>query len=141
MKNYNRKKLLMLVAGGTGGHIYPSLSLINKINDYNFVIITDQRGKVYYESFFKKKTLNFKIFIHKVTSPSQKNIIYKIILLFEILISFLKSLLIIMFQKPDVVMGFGGYPSVAPILAAKIWNVPSIIHEQNAVIGRVNRLL
>ena len=141
MKNYNRKKLLMLVAGGTGGHIYPSLSLINKINDYNFVIITDQRGKGYYESFFKKKTLNFKIFIHKVTSPSQKNIIYKIISLFQILISFLKSLLIIMFQKPDVVMGFGGYPSVAPILAAKIWNVPSIIHEQNAVIGRGNKLL
>ena len=131
----------MLVAGGTGGHIYPSLSLINKINDYNFVIVTDQRGRGYYECFFKKKTLNFKIFIHKVTSPSQKNIIYKIISLIQILISFLKSLLIIMFQKPDVVMGFGGYPSVAPILAAKIWNIPSIIHEQNAVIGRGNKLL
>ena len=40
-----------------------------------------------------------------------------------------------------MVIGFGGYPSVAPILAAKFWNVPSIIHEQNAVIGRGNKLL
>ena len=43
--------------------------------------------------------------------------------------------------KPNAVIGFGGYPSVAPILAAKIFNIPSIIHEQNTVIGRANKLL
>ena len=57
MENYNRKKVLMVVAGGTGGHIYPSLSLINKMNNYNFVIITDLRGKKYYENFFAKRSL------------------------------------------------------------------------------------
>ena len=46
-----------------------------------------------------------------------------------------------MFQKPNVVVGFGGYPTVGPILAAKICNIPSIIHEQNAIIGRANKLL
>ena len=54
-KNCNRKKILMVVAGGTGGHIYPSISLINKMSNYNFIIITDQRGSKYYEDFFKKK--------------------------------------------------------------------------------------
>lgn len=141
MRNWNRKKNLMLVAGGTGGHIYPSLSLIDKINNYNFIIITDLRGKGYYESFLKNRTLNFKIFTHKVTSPSNKQIPYKIISLYQILISLLKSLFTIIFQRPNVIIGFGGYPSVAPILAAKICNVPSIIHEQNAVIGRGNKLL
>ena len=141
MRNCNRKKNLMLVAGGTGGHIYPSLSLINKINNYNFIIITDPRGKVYYESFLKNRTLNFKIFTHKVISPSNKKIIYKIISLYQILISLLKSIFTIILQRPNVIIGFGGYPSVAPILAAKICNVPSIIHEQNAVIGRGNKLL
>ena len=131
----------MLVAGGTGGHIYPSLSLINKMKNFKFIIITDQRGKVYYESFFQNKSLNFRIFTHNVRSPSNKKIIYKIISLFQILISLLKSLLIIIFQKPNLAIGFGGYPSVAPILAAKICVVPSIIHEQNAIIGRGNKLL
>ena len=141
MKKNNTRKILMLVAGGTGGHIYPSLSLINKIKDYNFIIITDQRGKDYYESFFERKTLNFKIFIHKVTSPINKKTIDKTISLFQIFISFLRSLLVIVSQKPNVVIGFGGYPSIAPIFAAKICNIPSIIHEQNAVIGRGNKLL
>ena len=141
MTNYKRKQVLMLVAGGTGGHIYPSLSLINKMKNFKFIIVTDQRGKVYYESFFENKDLNFKIFTHNVKSPSNKKIIYKIISLFQILISLLKSLLIIIFQKPNLAIGFGGYPSVAPILAAKICVVPSIIHEQNAIIGRGNKLL
>ena len=62
IKNCNRKKILMVVAGGTGGHIYPSLSLINKMSNYNFIIITDQRGGKYYENFFENKSLNFIIF-------------------------------------------------------------------------------
>ena len=83
MTNYKRKQVLMLVAGGTGGHIYPSLSLINKMKNFKFIIITDQRGKVYYESFFQNKSLNFRIFTHNVRSPSNKKIIYKIISLFQ----------------------------------------------------------
>ncbi len=136
-----REKNLMIVAGGTGGHIYPSLSLINEMKNYNFIIVTDHRGKGYYDRFFKDKNLNFKIFIHKVTTPSTKNLFYKIISLSQIFISLLKSLLIIKCQKTNVVIGFGGYPSVASILAAKICNVPSIVHEQNAIIGRGNKLL
>ncbi len=141
IKNLNRRKILMVVAGGTGGHIYPSLSLINKMSNYNFVIITDQRGGEYYENFFEKKSLNFKIFVHKVSSPSNKNIIQKIISLLQISISLIKSLLIILFKKPDVVIGFGGYPTIAPLIASKICSIPSIIHEQNAIIGRGNSLL
>ena len=141
IKNCNRKKILMVVAGGTGGHIYPSLSLINKMSNYNFIIITDQRGSKYYENFFEKKSLNFKIFTHKVSSPSNKNIIQKIISLLQISISLIKSLFIILFKKPDVVIGFGGYPTIAPMISSKICSIPSIIHEQNAIIGRVNKLL
>ena len=141
MRNCYEEKIIMLVAGGTGGHIYPSLSLISKMRKNSFIIITDQRGKTYYETHLNKKCLKFKIFTHKVTSPSSKKIILKIISSFQILISFVKSLLIIISQKPNIVIGFGGYPTVAPILAAKICKIPSIIHEQNVIIGRANKLL
>ncbi len=141
IKNCKRKKILMFVAGGTGGHIYPSLTLISKMKDYNFLIITDVRGKGYYESFLEKEKLNYKIFCHKVTSPSNKKIINKINSLFQLVVSLIKSILIVIIQKPDLAMGFGGYPTVAPMLAAKMCAIPSIIHEQNAVMGRGNKLL
>ena len=51
--------------------------------------------------------MNFRIFTHNVRSPSNKKIIYKIISLFQILISLLKSLLIIIYQKPNLAIGFG----------------------------------
>ena len=141
IKNCKRKKVLMFVAGGTGGHIYPSLSLISKMKNYNFIIFTDNRGFLYYENFLDKKNINYKIFTNKVTSPSNKNIINKIISLFQLFISLVKSLLILRIQKPNIAIGFGGYPTVAPMLAAKIFSVPLIIHEQNAIIGRGNKLL
>lgn len=141
IKNCKRKKVLMIVSGGTGGHIYPSLSLISIMKNCNFLIVTDERGRGYYENFFEKTNLNYKIFSHKVTSPSNKNIINKIISLFQLFISLLKSLLILIIKKPDIAIGFGGYPTLAPMLAAKIFSIPLIIHEQNAILGRGNKLL
>ena len=141
LKNCKRKKVLMFVAGGTGGHIYPSLSLITKMKDFNFLIFTDERGRGYYENYFIKTKLNYKIFCNKVTSPSNKKIINKIIALFQLFSSLVKSLSILAVQKPDMAIGFGGYPTVAPMLAAKFFSIPSIIHEQNAIIGRGNKLL
>jgi len=141
LKNYKRKKVLMFVAGGTGGHIYPSLSLITKMKKCSFLIFTDERGRGYYENFFVRTKLNYKIFSNKVTSPSNKKIINKIIALFQLFLSLVKSLSILIVQKPDIAIGFGGYPTVAPMLAAKFFSIPSIIHEQNAIIGRGNKLL
>lgn len=141
MNNSNKKNAILIAAGGTGGHIYPSLSIINQIQNHLFLIITDERGKDYFYNFFINKNIHFKIFTHKVSSPSNKLMINKIKSFFQIFISIFKSILVIIKYKPDASIGFGGYPSVAPIVASKILNVPSIIHEQNAVTGRANILL
>ena len=141
MNNKIHKNTIMIAAGGTGGHIFPSLSIINQIQNHLFIIITDERGENYFNNFFVNKGINFKIFTHKLSSPSNKFIINKLKSLFQIFISILKSILLIINYKPDAIIGFGGYPSFAPIIAAKIFRVPSIIHEQNTVIGRANNIL
>ncbi len=141
MNNTIKKNTILIAAGGTGGHIYPSLSIINQIQNHLFIIITDERGRDYFNSFFINKGIYFKIFTHKVSSPSNKFLINKIKSYYQFFISTLKSILLFINYKPDAVIGFGGYPSVTPIVVAKLFNIPSIIHEQNAVIGRANKLL
>ena len=141
MNNANQKNTILIATGGTGGHIFPSLSIINQIQNHLFIIITDERGKNYFNNSFINKEINFKIFTHRVSSPSNKFLINKLKSFIQFFISTFQSILLILNYKPDAVIGFGGYPSVAPILAAKIFNIPSIIHEQNTVIGRANKLL
>ena len=141
MNNQVHKNTIMIAAGGTGGHIYPSLSIINQIQNHLFIIITDERGEDYFNNFFINKEMNFEIFTHKLSSPSNKFIINKLKSFFQIFVSILKSTLLIIRYKPSAIIGFGGYPSFAPIVASKIFRVPSIIHEQNSVIGRANKLL
>ena len=141
MNNRIHKNTIMIATGGTGGHIFPSLSIINQIQNHLFIIITDERGEVYFNNFFINKEINFKIFTHKLSSPSNKFVMNKLKSFYQIFVSIFKSILLIINYKPDAIIGFGGYPSFAPIIAAKILSVPSIIHEQNTVIGRANKLL
>ena len=141
MNNKIIKNTILIAAGGTGGHIFPSLSIINQIHNHLFIIITDERGKYYFNNFFINKEINFKIFTHKVSSPTNGLLINKLKSYLQILLSICRSILVIIKYKPAASIGFGGYPSVAPIVAAKILNVPSIIHEQNIIMGRANKLL
>ena len=132
---------ILIAAGGTGGHIFPALSIINEIKMNDFIVITDQRGENYFNKFFSNKNINYKIFVHKVSSPSNELFIVKLRSIYQLLISLLKTIFLILLNKPQVIVGFGGYPSVAPVIAAKLLKIPSIIHEQNAIIGRANKLL
>ena len=139
--NMKQNSKILIAAGGTGGHIFPALSIISKIKVNDFIIITDQRGENYFNKFFSNKKINYKIFVHKVSSPSSKILTIKLKSLYQLLVSLLKTIFLIVSYKPEVIVGFGGYPTVAPIIAAKIFKIPSIIHEQNAIIGRANKFL
>ena len=61
MNNANKKNTILIATGGTGGHIFPSLSIINQIQNHLFIIITDERGKNYFNNSFINKEINFKI--------------------------------------------------------------------------------
>jgi len=129
---------VVLMAGGSGGHLFPAMALAQELlrRGHTIHLMTDHRVSSYGD-FPAKQT-------HVVPSatPSVRNPVKfaaaGATLLWGIGIAWRKLRAI----KPDIVVGFGGYPVFPPFLAARtMLNVPGILHEQNAVMGRANRAL
>jgi len=131
-------KNIVLASGGTGGHIFPARALAEELNSrgFNVILMTDGRGEKYDDLF-----PNTEIRVVKAASPAIGGIFDKIGAVFSIAIGFLQSRRILKRLKPVAVIGFGGYPSMPPAAAAASLHIPLVLHEQNAVLGRVNKLL
>tara|TARA_B100001750_G_scaffold172830_1_gene141063 strand:- start:536 stop:1603 length:1068 start_codon:yes stop_codon:yes gene_type:complete len=130
------KKKIVFCAGGTGGHIFPAISLINYFKQENDVIlVTDFRAKQYIDS------LQCKIKILNISSLSQEKIISKFIAIIKLCISFFNSFYFLKKEKIDIVFGFGGYVTFPLLLAAKILNKKIYLYESNLVLGRTNKIL
>ncbi len=132
------KKIVVLAAGGTGGHLFPAQALAEELLSRGYVIhlITDERVADYGRAFPANKT-------HIV--PSSTLSLSKPWLLparfFRLLRGIIKAKTILGNVKPVAVVGFGGYPSFPPIMAASWLKIPTCVHDQNAVMGRANRVL
>ena len=124
---------VFLVAGGSGGHLFPALSVFEQLKDYDTLILTDKRT----EKYLKKLDMKYK----KIFTARLKINIFLIFNLLKLFLSILDNIRIILKRKPDIIIGFGGYTSIPTIIAAKILNKKIIIHEQNAVMGKTNRIL
>ena len=132
MPKINKK--IFLVAGGTGGHLFPAIALAQNDKTNNYIFIIDKRVKGILNKF------NFKFFV--VSSSSLKKNYFKIPFVFlKIFLGILKSVFLIIKFKPKLVVGFGGYTSIPTLLTAKLFNIKTLIHEQNALMGRTNRFL
>ena len=137
MKAINRKKII-IATGGTGGHIFPAYSLAKNFikKDYSVEIITDKRGFKYLE-----KNKDIKIILNNSATIFKKNIINSFFSIFIIVLSYIKSLVILNKTKPAVVFGMGGHASFPVCIAAKTLNIPFIIYENNIQIGKSNKYL
>ncbi len=129
-----KSKNVFLVAGGTGGHLFPAVAVAQKDKTKNFIFVIDNRV----EEILKKHKVKYFVVS---SSKFNKNIFKLIIGIFKILYGIVQSVLLIKKYRPDLVVGFGGYTSIPTILAAKIFKIQTLIHEQNAVMGKTNRLL
>lgn len=131
-------KLIMLAAGGTGGHLFPAEALSHALHakGMRVVLMTDTRAAEYAGNFPAEA-------VHAVSAatPSGRSPLQKAKALFAIAKGTFAARRIIGQVKPAVVVGFGGYPTVPPVLGASLAGVRTLIHEQNAVIGRANRFL
>ena len=132
------RKKIILVAGGTGGHIFPAISLAEKLQkmSHEILIITDFRGKK-----FEIEKDGWSVKYINIKNPNQNKLFGKIKAGLSLIRSTVASWKIISNFGADVVVGFGGYPSLPPVVVANWMRVPSILHEQNAVLGRANRWL
>ncbi|MDC1095925.1 undecaprenyldiphospho-muramoylpentapeptide beta-N-acetylglucosaminyltransferase [Pelagibacteraceae bacterium] len=132
------KKKFLIAAGGTGGHVFPALSLARNFmsKNYSTVIISDKRGLKFLENY---KEIKLKII--NTSSIFKKNPIMLFISFLKIIFSFFQSLIFIIKYKPNLVFGMGGYSSFPVCIAAYILRVPFIIYENNLVLGKTNKYL
>jgi UDP-N-acetylglucosamine--N-acetylmuramyl-(pentapeptide) pyrophosphoryl-undecaprenol N-acetylglucosamine transferase len=124
--------VIVLSAGGTGGHLFPAQALAGALarRGRGVVVMTDTRFANYATAFPGAQ-------IQTVPSSPLNAVTAPFKILAGVAIAFIKLLKL----KPAAVVGFGGYPSVPVMLAASLARLPTAIIEQNAVVGRANRLV
>lgn len=130
--------LVVLAAGGTGGHVYPAEALAGEMlkRGYRLALITDRRGGAYGGVLGELDTYRV-----RAGGIAGKSLIARMRSVFEIAWGVWQSRRILKRLKPQVVVGFGGYASVPTLVAACLGKYKTAIHEQNAVFGRANRML
>jgi UDP-N-acetylglucosamine--N-acetylmuramyl-(pentapeptide) pyrophosphoryl-undecaprenol N-acetylglucosamine transferase len=130
-----QKPLIALAAGGTGGHVFPALAVAEALQRGGFdtLILTDRRGA-------RLMPASGHITL-PAGSPFQRGLLRRMRAIGALAAGTIAALAIMIRRRPRVMIGFGGYPAFAPLLAARLLGTPSLLHEQNAFLGRANRLL
>jgi UDP-N-acetylglucosamine--N-acetylmuramyl-(pentapeptide) pyrophosphoryl-undecaprenol N-acetylglucosamine transferase len=129
---------VLLAAGGTGGHLFPAQALAEELARRGVAVdlATDMRGDRYGTGFPARQA--YRLPSATLAGKSPVAMARTAWLLSRGLVS---AFALIGKIKPNVVVGFGGYPTFAPLKAASLRRIPTVLHEQNAVLGRANRML
>jgi UDP-N-acetylglucosamine--N-acetylmuramyl-(pentapeptide) pyrophosphoryl-undecaprenol N-acetylglucosamine transferase len=127
---------IMLVAGGTGGHVFPAVALAHELTQQGIHIsfITDRRGQRYVAD------LSSAVALRVIPLGSKQNGIWgQLLFLYELMAAFVSSLLFILKENPKKIIGYGGYPSFPGMLAGLLLGKKLYASEQDAVLGSMNQ--
>lgn len=130
---------VVFTTGGTGGHIYPAVALANRLKetnpDYEILFIGTNNH-------MEKDIINntqFEFYGFKLNS-GYKGKMDKVIQYFQLFSAILKVYFKFIFNRPDLVIGFGAYITAPPLLAARFLGIPIMLHEQNSSMGKANKM-
>ena len=132
------KPLVLIAAGGTGGHLFPAESLATALGRLyaRVTLVSDARVGKISGSFPADEVIQIPSATPSGRSPPQMAKAAAVLAF-----GLFRALQALRRLKPAVVVGFGGYPTVPPVLAASLLRIPTVLHEQNGVMGRANRFL
>ncbi|SMM98604.1 UDP-N-acetylglucosamine--N-acetylmuramyl-(pentapeptide) pyrophosphoryl-undecaprenol N-acetylglucosamine transferase [uncultured Candidatus Thioglobus sp.] len=139
MSDSKNHKTILIMAGGTGGHIFPALAIakVLKTHSVNIEWLGSKRGM--------ENTLvpKHNIKLHRVNAVGLrgKNLLTLVKAPFLLSLAFFQTLRVFMQIKPDVAMGMGGFASGIGGLVAWLLGIPLVIHEQNSIAGTTNKIL
>ena len=128
---------ILLAAGGTGGHVFPAIAVAEELmaRGHTVALATDARGTNLGKSLAG-------VDVHQISASGVRGgLMAKMSAAVSIGVGVLQARRLFRKIRPECVIGFGGYPSVPTMIAATSRGLPTIIHEQNAVLGRANRLV
>ena len=136
-----KENTIVLTAGGTGGHIFPAETLAAWLKsnhpEYKVVFVTDIRAKKNLSATLS----SLSVYYVKASGVTGRGLFYKIAAAFKLLFGAMQSVRLLMRLNPKMVVAFGGYACVPATMAAEFLKIPVVLHEQNAILGRANRLL
>lgn len=133
------EKTILVMAGGTGGHVYPALAVAEFLREQGIRLFWMGTRAGIESRVVPEK--GFQLLLVHVSGLRGKTLLRRISAPFMLLFALLQSLLIMLRYKPDVVLGLGGFTSGPGGIAAWLMRIPLFIHEQNAIAGLTNRLL
>lgn len=132
------KPSIVVAAGGTGGHLFPAYALAEELGRRGFVVdlVTDERGDRYGTGFPARA-------IHHIPSATLagRSPLAVAATAAKLSRGVIRAYALLRRLEPGAVIGFGGYPTFPPLIAAGLRKIPTAVHEQNAVLGRANRML
>ncbi|MGD1933902.1 MAG: undecaprenyldiphospho-muramoylpentapeptide beta-N-acetylglucosaminyltransferase [Candidatus Phaeomarinobacter sp.] len=129
---------IVIAAGGTGGHLFPGQALAQELvrRGQKVAVITDDRVEGVRARFPEAD-----VFSVPSATPSGGGLPGVVSSIIPILRGILASRKVLKQLEAGALIGFGGYPTLPPLVAAYMLGIPTAVHEQNAVLGRVNRLM
>ncbi len=134
-----RKPVVVMMGGGTGGHVFPGLAVAEHLREQQVEVVWWGTRKGLESQIVPEA--GFKLQILPAAGVRGKKLKIVVKACFTLLLAFFKALRMLLKQRPDVVVGMGGYVAVPGGLAAVLCRIPLLIHEQNVVPGLANRVL
>jgi UDP-N-acetylglucosamine--N-acetylmuramyl-(pentapeptide) pyrophosphoryl-undecaprenol N-acetylglucosamine transferase len=130
--------LILLAAGGTGGHMFPAEALARELlaRGREIALVTDRRGRAFGDRLPA-------VAVHRISAGGLAGggLVRRAEGVLQLAFGYFQARALVARLRPAAVVGFGGYASVPTVIAAQRAGLPTLLHEQNAVLGRANRLL